>query len=61
MVFLTFVIPPESGERISLSITVLMAMAIFQELTSQKLPPSGDGFFLLGTLITGIGFFVIVM
>ncbi|KAK3699895.1 hypothetical protein QZH41_016559, partial [Actinostola sp. cb2023] len=38
MVLLSFVLPPEAGERISLGITVLMAMAIFQELTSEKLP-----------------------
>ena len=38
MVLLSFVLPPESGERIGLGITVLMAMAIFQELTSNKLP-----------------------
>lgn len=38
MVLLSFILPPESGERIGLGITVLMAMAIFQELTSNKLP-----------------------
>lgn len=38
MVLLSFILPPESGERIGLGITVLMAMAIFQELTSSKLP-----------------------
>ena len=38
MVLLSFVLPPESGERVGLGITVLMAMAIFQELTSNKLP-----------------------
>lgn len=52
MVFLTFVLPPECGERISLCITVLMAMTIFQELTSEKLPPSSDTFFLIGTYYT---------
>ena len=50
MVFFTFVLPPECGERVSLCITVLMAMTIFQELTSEKLPPSSDTFFLIGEL-----------
>ena len=48
MVFFTFVLPPECGERVSLCITILMAMTIFQELTSSKLPPSSDTFFLIG-------------
>lgn len=52
MVFFTFVLPPECGERVSLCITILMAMTIFQELTSNKLPPSSDSFFLIGTYYT---------
>ncbi|XP_078370570.1 neuronal acetylcholine receptor subunit alpha-3-like isoform X1 [Oculina patagonica] len=52
MVFFTFVLPPECGERVSLCITILMAMTIFQELTSEKLPPSSDTFFLIGTYYT---------
>lgn len=51
MVFFTFVLPPECGERVSLCITILMAMTIFQELTSEKLPPSSDTFFLIGESI----------
>lgn len=51
MVFFTFVLPPECGERVSLCITILMAMTIFQELTSEKLPPSSDTFFLIGGCI----------
>lgn len=42
MVLLSFILPPESGERIGLGITVLMAMAIFQELTSAKLPADSE-------------------
>ncbi|XP_048589493.1 neuronal acetylcholine receptor subunit alpha-3 isoform X2 [Nematostella vectensis] len=52
MTYLTFILPAESGERISLCITVLMAMSIFQELTSNKLPPSSETFFLLGVYYT---------
>lgn len=50
MVLLSFVLPPESGERVSLGITVLMAMAIFQELTSEKLPVESKFTPLLGML-----------
>ena len=48
MVLLSFILPPESGERIGLGITVLMAMAIFQELTSSKLPVDSIYIPLLG-------------
>ena len=48
MVLLSFILPPESGERIGLGITVLMAMAIFQELTSAKLPVDSENMPLLG-------------
>ena len=53
MILLSFVLPPESGERIGLGITVLMAMAIFQELTSEKLPVDSKNIPLLGKSITG--------
>lgn len=50
MVLLSFILPPESGERIGLGITVLMAMAIFQELTSNKLPADSQYIPLLGNV-----------
>ena len=54
MVLLSFILPPESGERIGLGITVLMAMAIFQELTSSKLPADSQYIPLLGNAIYSI-------
>ena len=39
LVFLNFVLPPESGERIGLSITVLLSITVFQQLTNQIMPP----------------------
>ena len=41
MSFLGFVLPPESGERIGLSITVLLAMTVFQQLSSELMPSYG--------------------
>ncbi|XP_031556572.1 neuronal acetylcholine receptor subunit alpha-10-like [Actinia tenebrosa] len=38
MIFLGFILPPESGERIGLSITVLLAMTVFQQLTFEIMP-----------------------
>ncbi|XP_029213207.2 neuronal acetylcholine receptor subunit alpha-10-like isoform X4 [Acropora millepora] len=46
MIFLGFVLPPESGERIGLSITVLLALTVFQQLSSELMP--SYGFPLLG-------------
>ena len=39
---LIFVLPPESGEKISLGITNLLAMVVFQELVFSAMPPSGS-------------------
>eukprot|EP00795_Rhopilema_esculentum_P010746 gene10746-19533_t len=39
LIVLGFILPPESGERIGLSITVLLAVTVFQQLTSQIMPP----------------------
>ncbi len=39
LVVLGFILPPESGERIGLTITVLLAVTVFQQLTSQIMPP----------------------
>jgi len=37
---LTFLLPPESGERITLSITILLSTTLFQQLTASLIPPS---------------------
>ena len=38
LILLGFVLPPESGERIGLSITVLLSVTVFQQLSSAKMP-----------------------
>lgn len=37
-----FFLPPESGERISLTITILLAIAVFLQLISDSLPRNSD-------------------
>ncbi|XP_033102283.1 neuronal acetylcholine receptor subunit beta-3-like [Anneissia japonica] len=37
-----FILPPECGEKISFSITNLLAIVLFQQLISETLPPSDD-------------------
>ncbi|XP_032242803.1 neuronal acetylcholine receptor subunit beta-3 isoform X2 [Nematostella vectensis] len=48
MVLLGFMLPPESGERITLSITVLLAMAVFLQLAAENLPRNSDNVPVLG-------------
>ncbi|XP_077999745.1 neuronal acetylcholine receptor subunit alpha-7-like [Glandiceps talaboti] len=44
MMLLAFCLPPESGEKMALSISNLLGMLIFQQLVMQALPPSYDNF-----------------
>ena len=37
-----FVMPPESGERVSFSMTVLLSFAVFLTIATDKLPDSGN-------------------
>ncbi|KAL4227838.1 hypothetical protein ACF0H5_013275 [Mactra antiquata] len=46
---LTFLLPVESGEKVSLEITVLLSLAVFLLLVSESLPPSSDNFPIIGS------------
>lgn len=48
VILLGFCLPPESRERITLNITVLLAMAVFMQLMSKSLPRNADTTPLLG-------------
>ena len=48
MVLMGFFLPPESGERTTLSITVLLAMAVFLQLVAEHLPRNSEELPLLG-------------
>ena len=50
-----FFLPPESGERISLTITILLAVAVFLELVNATLPRNSDTIPILAI------FFVVMM
>ncbi|XP_053405084.1 neuronal acetylcholine receptor subunit alpha-10-like [Mercenaria mercenaria] len=43
-----FVLPVESGEKVSLQVTVLLSLAVFMLLISESLPPSSDNFPVIG-------------
>ena len=54
LVVLGFILPPESGERIGLSITILLSVTVFQQLTSQIMPPYDFPYlaqYYLGTIL----------
>ncbi|XP_031571984.1 neuronal acetylcholine receptor subunit alpha-9-like [Actinia tenebrosa] len=42
LVNVSFVLPAESGERISLSITILLAMTVFMLVVAETIPPTSD-------------------
>ena len=40
LILLSFVLPPECGERVGLCMTVLLSVTVFQQTTSSMMPPS---------------------
>ena len=58
---LGFVLPPESGERMSLGMLILLAMTFFQQLTMKKFPlqdfPLISKYFFVTTLEIGVALF----
>ena len=49
---LTFMLPVESGEKVSLEITVLLSLAVFMLVVSESMPPSSDNFPIIGMILT---------
>ncbi|XP_038059337.1 neuronal acetylcholine receptor subunit alpha-10-like isoform X2 [Patiria miniata] len=47
-----YVLPPDSGEKISLGVTTLLALLLFQELIGGSLPPSSDATPIIGYFFT---------
>ena len=51
---LGFLLPPDSGEKISLEITVLLSMAVFLLLVSENLPPTSETFPIIGEYLVAM-------
>ena len=49
---LTFLLPPESGEKVSLCITVLLSLAVFLLVVSETMPPTSETFPFIGKTYT---------
>jgi len=47
---LVFCLPPESGEKVSLGVTVLLAMTVYQLLIAETIPPTSEVVPLIGRL-----------
>ena len=48
LTLLVFCLPPESGEKIALGVTVLLAFSVFMLAISEKLPETSESIPLLG-------------
>ena len=47
---LTFCLPPDAGEKITLSITVLLSYSVFMLLVAESMPPTSEFVPLIGKL-----------
>ena len=46
-----FYLPPDCGEKLTLSITNLLALVVFQQMISETMPPSPDASPILGKIL----------
>ncbi|XP_072021495.1 uncharacterized protein [Amphiura filiformis] len=49
---LVFYLPPDCGEKLTLSITNLLALVVFQQIIAENMPPSSDDSPVIGTYFT---------
>jgi nicotinic acetylcholine receptor len=54
LTLLVFCIPPDSGEKIALGVTVLLAFSVFMLAISEKLPETSESIPLLGMYFMNI-------
>lgn len=48
LTLLVFLLPPDSGEKIALGVTVLLAFSVFMLAIAEKLPETSDSIPLIG-------------
>ena len=44
-----FLLPPDSGEKVTLGLTVLLAFSVFMLLVAENMPPTSEYIPLIGT------------
>ncbi|PIO72737.1 Neurotransmitter-gated ion-channel transmembrane region [Teladorsagia circumcincta] len=52
LTLLVFILPPDSGEKIALGITVLLAFSVFVLAIAEKMPETSDSMPLIGIYLT---------
>ena len=64
LIVCSFYVPPESGERISLNVTIMLGLTVFLLLFNERIPPSSEVVPLIGSyyfaLFYQVGFSIIV-
>ena len=50
---LVFYLPPDCGEKLTLSITNLLALVVFQQIIAENMPPSSDDSPIIGKQFNG--------
>lgn len=53
---LVFYLPPQSGEKVSLGVTVLLALTVFLLIVAETMPPQSESIPLIGNLSSQIYF-----
>ncbi len=51
-----FYLPPDCGEKVTFSITNLLALVVFQQIFAENMPPSSDDSPVIGIMILEYGF-----
>ena len=51
-----FLLPPDSGEKVTLGLTVLLAFSVFMLLVAENMPPTSEYIPLIGrSIVTPFG------
>ncbi|XP_017876935.1 neuronal acetylcholine receptor subunit alpha-7-like isoform X1 [Ceratina calcarata] len=58
MAVLGFTLPPDSGEKLSLGVTILLSLTVFLNMVAETMPATSDAVPLLGTYFNCIMFMV---
>ncbi|RNA12245.1 neuronal acetylcholine receptor subunit alpha-10-like, partial [Brachionus plicatilis] len=56
--FLGFLIPPDSGEKVSMGVTTLLSMTVFLMLVAESMPPNSDSVPLIASYYFGSMFII---
>ena len=49
---MSFLLPAESGEKVSLTITVLLSLAVYMLIIAEMLPPASNNFPIIGKSVS---------